>query len=263
METNEKKSASDQTEQTLKTTTTTDDTSKNTKKQADVKSREWWCVVYPDSAPVNWRELVQETFLEAFISPLHDKDLNVDGTTKKAHYHVVLAWPGPTTYTNAKNIMAQFNGVIHPKKVGTLRGVCRYLCHLDNPEKAQYSPDDVICYNGADWHTVINLQSDKYIAIEEMQEFCSKYKITSFMQLNTYARVHRRADWFRTLCDSGSYIMREYCKSLQWEIDNFGSPLSIDMIDKMIEAHDDPTKFVDCTIDPITHHIKYEIVDIE
>lgn len=267
METNEKKSASGKTEQTLKTTTTTDNTSKKSKKQVkddtkDIKSREWWCVVYPESAPSNWRELVQETFLEAFISPLHDKDLNADGTPKKAHYHVVLAWPGPTTFSNAKGIIEQFKGVIQPKKIGTLRGVCRYLCHLDNPEKAQYDPNDVVCYNGADWHTIINLQSDKYIAIEEMQEFCSRYRITSFMQLNTYARNHRRADWFRTLCDNGSYIMREYCKSLQWEIDNFGSPLSIEMIDKMIAAQDEG-KFVDLVIDPMTHHQRYEIVDVE
>lgn len=208
------------------------------KEKKDAKSREWWCVVYPDSAPSNWRELVQETFLEAYISPLHDKDKNPDGTPKKPHYHVVLAWSGPTTFSNAKNIMGEFKGVIQPKVIGSLRGVCRYLCHLDNPEKAQYSPEDVICYNGADWNTVINLKSEKYTAIEEMQAFCDKYRITSFLILNTYARAHRKADWFRTLCDNGSYIMREYCKSMEWELQNSGSAPSIEDIDAMIEAID-------------------------
>ena len=225
------------------------DSAKPTKKQ-DAKSREWWCAVYPDSAPDNWRELVQETFLEAYISPIHDKDVNPDGSPKKAHYHVVLAWPGPTTFTNAKNIMKDFGGVIQPKVIGSLRGVCRYLCHMDNPEKAQYSPADVVCYNGADWETVINLKSDKYISIEEMQDFCDKYKITSFLKLNTYARAHRKADWFRCLCDSGAYIMREYCKSLEWQLNNEGVVPSIDDIDAAIKMQDEGL-----TVDPDTGEV--------
>lgn len=217
----------------------------------DAKSREWWCVVYPDSAPENWRDLVQQTFLEAYISPLHDKDVNPDGAPKKPHYHVVLAWPGPTTYSNAKNIMAQFGGVIQPKVIGSLRGVCRYLCHLDNPEKAQYSPDDVICYNGADWLTVINLQTDKYNSIEEMQDFCSKYRITSFVDLNTYARKKRKADWFRSLCDGAGYIMREYCKSLQYCLDNNFGVRTIDDIEAHIAKVD-----LAMEVDPNTGEVK-------
>lgn len=201
-------------------------------KKKDAKSREWWCVVYPESAPSNWKDLVQETFLEAYISPLHDRDLLPDGTPKKAHYHVVLAWAGPTTYSNAKEIMSSFGGICQPKVIGSLRGVCRYLCHLDNPDKAIYSPDDVVCYNGADYLTVINIQTDKYLSIEEMQDFCDKYHVTSFVSLNNYARKHRRSDWFRALCDSAGYIMREYCKSLQYAIEN-----DIDTSSESLEAH--------------------------
>ena len=247
MATNKKKPAGGETKQAKEIKN--NDTPTAAKKQ-DAKSREWWCAVYPDSAPSNWKELVQETFLEAYISPIHDRDVNPDGTPKKPHYHVVLAWQGPTTFSNAKTIMQSFGGVIQPKVIGSLRGVCRYLCHLDNPEKAEYSPADVVCYNGADWETVINLKSERYTAIEEMQEFCSKYRITSFLTLNTYARAHRKADWFRCLCDSGSYIMREYCKSLQWQIDNEGDVLSIDQIDAIIASMDEPIQ-----VDPETGEV--------
>lgn len=198
------------------------------------KSREWTCLVYPDSAPENWKEILQKAFLETYISPLHDRDLNPDGTPKKPHYHVVLAWQGPTTYSNACEIAKEFGGIVEPRVVGSLRGICRYLCHLDNPEKAQYNPDDVICYNGADWDLVINLKSDKYRSLEEMMDFCNKYKITAFPDLNTYARAKRKADWFRTLCDSGAYIMREYCKSLQWQLENNGHIRDINEIEEIM-----------------------------
>lgn len=187
------------------------------------KSREWTCLVYPESAPENWRELLQQTFLEAYISPEHNKDVNPDGNPKKTHYHIVLAWNGPTTFSNAKKICETFGGVIEPRVVGSLRGICRYLCHLDNPEKAQYDPSDVVCLNGADWTTAINLKSDKYKSIEEMQDFCVKYGITSYRVLSDYARKERKADWFRTLCDNGSLVMLQYIKSLQWEKETYGS----------------------------------------
>ena len=118
--------------------------------------------------------------------------------------------------------METFGGVIEPRVVGSLRGICRYLCHLDNPEKAPYNPEDVVCYNGADWQTAINLKSDRYKSIEEMMEFCNKYRIDSFVTLATYARAERKADWFRTLCDGSAYIMREYCKSIKWQLEQDG-----------------------------------------
>ena len=206
-----------------------------TEEKKDVKHPYWWCVVYPESAPENWKEKVQETLLQAFISPLHDKDIvnNGTGEKKKPHHHVILQWAGPTTYSNAKKIMAEFGGVIQPKKIGSLRGAVRYLCHLDNPEKAPYSQEDVICYNGADYYTVISLQADKYVSIEEMQDFCDKYGITQFVQLNQYARKHRRADWFRCLVDGGAYIMREYCKSVGYNIETHGAVFSVEAL----EAH--------------------------
>lgn len=232
-----KSPAGGQTKQGKSQNDNANDSIEATKKQ-DAKSREWWCVVYPESAPAGWREQVQETFLEAYVSPLHDKDVLPDGTPKKAHYHVVLVWPGPTTYSNAKSIIEGFGGLIQPKVIGSLRGVCRYLCHMDNPDKAQYSANDVLCFNGADYNEVINIQSDKYIAIEEMQIFCEKYKVVSFNALNRYAREYRHSDWYRCLCDNGAYIMREFLKSLNWELDTYGHITTIEDINAIIAKVD-------------------------
>ena len=230
---------------------------KDTKK--DIKSRFWWGLIYPESAPPNWRELVQETLLEAFVSPIHDSDINPNGVGeyKKEHYHVILCWPGPTTYTRAKETRESFGGVIQPKHIASLRGAVRYLCHLDNPEKAIYSQDDVVCYNGADYYTVINLVSDKYITIEEMQDFVDRYQITSFVVLNNYARKHRKADWFRALCDSAGYIMREYCKSSEYALAN-NIDTSIETLEKHIAQVD---AMENVKVDSSTGEIIEKLVD--
>ena len=54
-----------------------------------LKGRNWAFVMYPESMPDNWYDLLQATGLPFAISPLHDKDLNPDGSQKKAHYHVM------------------------------------------------------------------------------------------------------------------------------------------------------------------------------
>ena len=43
--------------------------------------------------------------------------------------------------------------------------MARYLIHLDNPEKAQYSPDDVLAFNGADWQKIAIPDDDKQEAM--------------------------------------------------------------------------------------------------
>ena len=38
--------------------------------------RNWSWIVYPESAPENWRSLLDETGEKWIESPLHDKDIN-------------------------------------------------------------------------------------------------------------------------------------------------------------------------------------------
>ena len=42
------------------------------------RTRSWTFIVYPDSAPENWRSILDEDHIQWIESPLHDKDLNAD-----------------------------------------------------------------------------------------------------------------------------------------------------------------------------------------
>lgn len=113
-----------------------------------MKSRFWSFIIYPESGVENWKNVLIEMGCVFAISPLHDKDINANGENKKAHYHILLQFEGPTTYNNVKeNICDLVKGTI-PKKVISMRGYYRYLTHMDNPEKAQYDEKDVECYGG-------------------------------------------------------------------------------------------------------------------
>ena len=180
------------------------------------RTRNYVTVVYPESAPVNWQEILSEQFVPAFISPLHCDDVNPTGEIKKEHYHVMIMFDSTKTMEQAKEIFNKINGV-GCEKVNSLRGYARYLCHLDNPEKAQYSPENVRCLCGADYTTAIGLVTDKYKAIKEMIYYCQENNIRSYSDLLEYAS-EERFDWFRVLCDNGTIVIKEYLKSREWAI---------------------------------------------
>ena len=178
------------------------------------RTRNFATVVYPESAPENWQEILSDQFVPAFISPLHDKDQNPDKTPKKPHYHVLIMFEGVKTLDQAQSIFTLIGGV-GCEKVNSLRGYARYLCHLDNPEKHQYSPEDVRQMCGADYAAACSLVTDKYKAIREMMEFCQEHDIHSYHDLLEHASMNRM-DWFRVLCDNGTVVIKEYLKSRYW-----------------------------------------------
>lgn len=117
----------------------------NDSQQDKLKGRHFWYVVYPESAPEDWREQLQMTGLSACVSPLHDKDVNPDGAKKKAHYHVIVSWANTTTYKNARQLGERIFKGPRPKLLADPKGAYRYHHHKDNPEKFQYTePNEII-----------------------------------------------------------------------------------------------------------------------
>lgn len=180
------------------------------------RTRNFATVVYPESAPDGWQEILSDQFVPAFISPLHDKDINPTGEAKKAHYHVVIMFDSTKTTEQAKEIFDKIGGV-GCEKVNSIRGYARYLCHLDNPEKAQYSIDDVVSLAGADYIATIGTAADKAKSIREMIEYIEENDITCFSDLCHHSSINR-SDWFDTLINSGAYFIKEYIKSRTWKI---------------------------------------------
>lgn len=114
---------------------------------------------------------------------LHDKDVDIEGA-KKIHYHVLLCFPGPTTYNNVKS---NYTDIFHcpiPMKTLSPRGMFRYLIHADNPEKYQYDPKDT--YYGAGFNPdEMNCISctDKNQLLDNLFEIIYDNNISEFFQL--------------------------------------------------------------------------------
>lgn len=178
------------------------------------RTRNYATVIYPESAPKDWQEMLVQQLVPAFISPLHDKDKNPTGEDKKPHYHVMIMFDGVKTKEQAQEVFDKIGGV-GCEIVQSVRGYARYLCHLDNPEKAQYKQEEVRSLCGADYPATIGLATDKYKAIKEMIDFCEDNNIISYSELLKYCK-EERFDWFRVLCDNGTVVLKEFLKSKAW-----------------------------------------------
>ena len=137
------------------------------KKTKEVKKREWTFVLYQDSAPSDWRDIIRQRGLIAAASPLHDKDINADGEAKKPHWHIIVVYDGPTTYNNVLALsQGELKGTI-PKVLDSPRGMYTYFTHEDNPEKAQYEKKDIEHFNGFNITDLCMLKSSEIFEIKK------------------------------------------------------------------------------------------------
>lgn len=209
------------------------DAARAAKRKAAQRARSYATIVYPDSAPADWMEKLEELHVPCLISPLHDKDINPDGTPKKPHFHVLLLFESVKSPQQVKEMLKKVKSV-GCEKVNSVRGYTRYLCHLDNPEKHQYDPAGVQSLSGADYQSTVELASDRRETSREIISFCREYGIISFSSLIEYADAYRE-DWLVYLSKSG-WLVKEYLKSKAWSIEH-GVDVDIKkMLDERMEA---------------------------
>ena len=165
-------------------------------KDKDQRARTWTFVVYPESAPENWRDILSDYHIPWVESPLHDKDVNPDGEVKKAHWHIILFFDGKKSFEQVQEITDALNAPI-PQKTANAKGLVRYLIHMDNPEKYQYKRDEIVCHCGADIDEYFALSSSsRRVELREMIEFISDSKIDNFDDFLMYCIRHKEFDWF-------------------------------------------------------------------
>lgn len=174
-------------------------------------------IIYNESVKDNYIQILEDTHIPTLISPLHDKDINQDGSLKKPHRHVLLLFESLKTKEQAKEIIDAIGGVgceivIAPKSYA------RYLSHEDNPDKAQYNPDDIIALSGAsEYLERITIESiNKHKVIADIIRFCQDNDVDCLADIIEYA-LDFQPQWFIVLTTSYSSIMlTNYLKSRAW-----------------------------------------------
>jgi hypothetical protein len=188
-------------------------------KTKDTRAYSWSFIVYPDSAPRNWRDILDNHHVKWVESPLHDKDVDGDGEAKKPHWHILMLFESKKSFEQIKEITEAVNCPI-PQKAASARGLVRYMIHLDNPEKHQYERSKIIAHGGADISELLKpTASSRYQLITEMAVFIREQSITEFCDLFDAAAADHPDDWLPLLCDNSSYIVGQYIKSYRFKLE--------------------------------------------
>ncbi len=180
------------------------------------RTRNFATTVYPESAPDGWLDTLKGFCVPCFVSPLHDKDIKEDGTLKKPHYHVQFMFDGVKTKEQVDVLIKAIGGV-GCEILKSSKGYARYLCHLDNPEKAQYNKDDVICICGSNYSKSIGFVIDDDMIIDEIIDFIDDYNVDSFYLLSKYASKNMPS--WKKVIRKNAFFLKEYLVSRSWSVE--------------------------------------------
>ncbi len=177
-----------------------------------IRTRNYTFVAYPDSAPADWEQIIDSFHIAWVRSPLHDKDVNPDGTQKKPHWHVMIAFDGPKTQEQAQEIANSVNATI-VQDVKSTRAMIRYMIHMDNPEKAQYSKSDIACHGGFDLEDMLQTSNQtKLDVLKEILAYVVEADICEYEDIVLYA-MYNEPTWFEALAENCTYMVNCFIKS--------------------------------------------------
>lgn len=201
------------------------------KKRTDTRSKNWTFLVYPESVKGNWREIISRNLIEWAESPVHNQDkwteedekenpMHKANTPKKEHIHIVVCWTSNKSREQMQEFVSLFGGV-KPEEVRNLKGLLRYFIHLDNPEKAQYSKENIKAYNGLDIEKYFNLSGkDRHSVLSDMITYIVENHIINFSDFVFYCKNEKYNDWFTLICDNSTILIKEVIKSEYFKSQN-------------------------------------------
>jgi hypothetical protein len=153
------------------------------------RTRNWVCAIYPESAPDNWRDIINEQHIQWVESPLHDKDIDGEGEPKKAHWHILLLYRGVKTFEQVRELTDSVNAP-PPQKCHDTRGTVRYMSHQDDPKKYQYDKNAVVAHGGADLMVLCAPSKGEIYEIKcQIEEYICEHGITEYSILLDRLRV--------------------------------------------------------------------------
>lgn len=177
------------------------------------RSNNWTVVAYPESLPEGWEALIEEYHIQWACSPLHSFDKDPNSDDKKAHYHIALKFDTMKSFDQVRLITQKLNAPI-PKRVMSMKGLVRYFCHLDNPDKHQYPLEEIRTFGGFDVDDIMKpTATEQYQIVMDILDYIEDKNICEIQQLVIAARRDDKEDWVRTLMYTSERFVNSYLRS--------------------------------------------------
>ena len=156
----------------------------------DKRSNKWAFLIYQESAPENYLDVLEEMHIPFVLSPWHDKDVNKEsGEFKKAHKHGVLFFESLKSYTQVSELLTEkLHTPSHVEVVMSPKGMYDYFIHAENPDKTLYNMDEIEYGCGFDLNQfLVSNNNDQFLSA--VIDIIEEHNFTEFNNLVRYARV--------------------------------------------------------------------------
>lgn len=171
---------------------------------SETRHRNWQMLLYLDSCAEDWKEYLIEMGVCWIASPLHDKDMNDDGTLKKPHHHLYVTYDGKTTYKQVCDDVANPIGAVFPDLdsavvIKDMKTAIAYLTHDGFEGKALYSQALITKSPSFDIDRFTQItENEQDNILFEIIDYIEEFDVIELRDLILYTRYNNN-DWFRVI----------------------------------------------------------------
>lgn len=172
------------------------------------RSKFWAFILYPESCDImEFVKAIADYPVPYTISPCHDRDLDSDGNVKKAHYHVMLCYDNPISYSTVADFTQKFG--TYPIKIISCKAYYSYFTHSEcgnKDGKAVYNSLDILSGNGFDISNYITLRkSEQYTLVTELTQYILDNNVVEYADFVKYA-LSLGSEYFQLACSRTLYF---------------------------------------------------------
>jgi hypothetical protein len=157
----------------------------------DKRSNKWTFLLYEESTPENYIEVLEELHIPFILSPWHNQDVNSKtGELKKSHKHGALFFDSLKSYSQVSELLQEkLNTPSHIETVMSPKGMFDYFTHAENPDKILYDINDIESGCGFKLEKFL-LEQDSDTFMNEVIDVIEENDFTEFEDLVRYARTN-------------------------------------------------------------------------
>lgn len=189
---------------------------KNKTTKKELRSNKWTFLLYQDSSPENYIDILEEMMIPYILSPWHDKDIDKKtNEIKKPHKHGALFFESLKSYSQVSALLTEkLNTPAHIEMVHSPTGMLNYFTHATNPEKTAYNTEDIEYGAGFDINKFLTDQnSDK--AVADIIDIIEGNNFKEFRDLVEYLKINNNA--YLNIVANKTFFFSKYLDSRRYD----------------------------------------------
>ncbi|MGI6128385.1 MAG: Rep family protein [Planifilum sp.] len=181
------------------------------------KARYWSGVLYPENMRSDWKDEISRVVQLPYAYCVHDKDVDKKGELRKAHVHLIVAFPNTTTQKSALDLMQSLSApgkkaISTVEAVKNIRFMYDYIRHDTADARKQhkhlYEVEERVCGNGFDIGSYEQISlADKRKMLMDLVTTIKENDIYNFADLTDFV-VALHPEWFDVLVSNSGFLDR-------------------------------------------------------